>query len=112
MVIDDTWWRLDSYCGRSEYYQFDGNIALTNGSGGFSLHPCSCQEPDSIAVAVLLPDTMILSASVCTTNLYVYEMQESYSYEEDGFLCDNTVSGSYLRNYLYEHVDSLDIPVP
>lgn len=110
--LGEEWERLDSNCGRDEYFTFDGNIAITITNGRYFLQPCSCQLPDSIAAAVLLPDTMILSQPIARRSLSVYEAHTSYSYAEDGFMCDNTITDSYLSNYVYGGVDSVIIPVP
>ncbi len=100
------WGRLGSICGHTQ------DVTLTDSRGFYRLRVCSCFAPDTIASAVVTPDSLIVGNMVETRNLDRAEFEQYYSYEEDGFLCDDTVSGSYVSSYDYEHVDSLLIPVP
>lgn len=104
------WERLLSRCGRPE--DWSGPVAITDSNGRFRVSPCACVEPDSIAVAVVLPDTMIVGDPIRRRSLSRYETDVDDSYTEDGFLCDDTVKSSYVDYYTYQHVDSIIVPVP
>jgi len=100
---------------RSEYYtgwfrvqEGGGGVALSNERGQYRVSACTYFKVDSLAVGVVMPDTVILSPSVPVSALSVYG--ETDVWETDGFICDDT--STYVSSYVYEHVDSLNIPVP
>jgi len=83
-------------------------ITITSETGVYQLEACDLNIPDSIATAVVLPDTMILSEPVRTSSLEQFE--ERGPHTSDGLFCDDTEWR--VDAYVFEHVDSLDIPVP
>ena len=83
-------------------------ITITSGSGGYRLEGCNLNLPDSIATAVVLPDTIILSEPVLTSRLDQFE--EKVPYTSDGLLYDD--EKWRVNAYVFDHVDSLNIPVP
>ena len=99
--LPSEWIRLDC-CGMGS------GLDLTGDRGRYRVAACPGVVPDSIAAAVVLPDTTIMSLPVGTADLYVTEEEEPFT--EDGFLCDDT--GWRVVNYHHESVDSVIVPVP
>jgi len=73
----------------------ENSIGLTNANGRFGLRVYACYLPDTIAVGVLLPDTVILGAPIVTKRLRSWPQEAGYEYEEDGFFCDDTKDGAW-----------------
>ena len=104
------WVRVFPSCEQYGYGYGTRDIVITGNTYWLSVFTCC--RPDSIAAAVVLPDTLIVSQVVLTRDLYRSEVEEAYSYGKDGFLCDDRITGSYVSSYIYEAVDSVIIPVP
>ena len=104
------WARLSSRCEEFGYSTRD--VVITPPNGRYFLSVFTCCPPESIAAAIVLPDTLIVSQVVLTKDLRRSELEKQFSYVEEGFVCDDTVIGTHTTSYLYEEVDSLNIPVP
>jgi hypothetical protein len=93
----------------TDSYGMTEGIAITSATGRFRVGNCTYYYlPDSLAVAVVLPDTMFMSRPVGTSTLHVTEIEAPH--KVDGFMCDDTEW--HVESYAYEFVDSLLILVP
>ena len=96
----------------SDWNRFPGAVALTRESGRFSLSGSTAATDlvCSLTVAVVFPDTLLLGAPF-DEGEPVYTEEEYYTYEEDGFLCDDTRTGSYVTSYVY-YYDDIVVTLP
>lgn len=81
---------------------------LTNVHGRYGLRTCAHARVDSVAAAVVTPDTIIVSQGyrVSRQHVTVDEVPET----EDGFFCDDTEWR--IENYVYPSVDSVTVVIP
>lgn len=68
-------------------------VALTHPTGEFYVEVVSCDLLESLAVAVVLPDTFFTGRSFARTSAYSVEPNEQEYWEEDeGYLCSDEVN--------------------
>ena len=119
VVVQDSsiapyWGTLRSCATRWPLQQPAEDISLTTDEGYFSLHVVLCSPPhDTLAVAVVLPDTIIVGSRIDRRQIHYSEYQQYYSYTEEKSFCgDKMVEGDYLAGYSYRRVDSLVVTIP
>lgn len=94
----------DDYGGANDLY-------LTNGFGRFNLSIWCCSPPESVAAAIVLPDTILMGKAIFPGALNRTVHSGTYKVKRDGFLCDDSETRYRDDGYLYD-VDSLVVPVP
>jgi hypothetical protein len=106
-------WRMVHSCqvGIAEGYGGTNDLFLTTHNGRFSLSVWSCAPIETIAAAIVLPDTIVLGTPIDRTSLYYQEFTGTRAIEEDGFLCNHTDYQNYIQGYMYD-VDSVVVNVP
>jgi hypothetical protein len=108
----DTWKVLHS-CPSAVQDDYGGaqDIAITPANGRFWLDVWSCDRPESIAVAVVLPDTIIMGSRVWRRDYDYQEFWKEYE-TSDGGLCADDEDVNVIDGYMYHGIDSLVVPVP
>ena len=106
-------WRLIHSCPVSIADDYGGtdDISLTDRFGRFSLSSWSCAPAESIAAAIVLPDTILLGTPIDRRSLSYQEYDGLYEVKEDGFFCDHTDTRQRIQGYQY-FLDSLIVTVP
>lgn len=102
------WERLGGSCYSGECLQQGARLVITGENGRFSLGVCSCSKPDSVAAAVILPDTLMMSPPIPIADLNVTEFFKSR--KDDGLVCDNTTL--HVSYYGYNQAGELTVAVP
>jgi hypothetical protein len=106
-------WEILQSCDRAvqPYYGGEHDISITHSNGRFWLTVWSCDRPDSIAAAVVLPDTIIMGSRVWRRDYYYQEFRRRYE-TSDGGLCANEEDVTVIDGYMYTGIDSLVVTVP
>lgn len=109
----DGTWRILQSCDRAVQQDYGGehDISITRSNGRFGLNVWSCDRPDSIAAAVVLPDTIIMGSPVWRRDYYYQEFRREHE-TSDGGLCANEEDHIVIEGYMYYGIDSLVVPVP
>ncbi len=107
------WKIIRSSCVDTDYGSAD-DLALTGIDGKFYLSVWTRHPPDSLAVGVVSPDSLILGELTLRPDLNYSTIEKTGSYEEAGSGCDSgtTVETSYVSAYAYRMVEGVTITVP
>jgi hypothetical protein len=110
----DSGWRILHSCSpeRAEEWGGTRDIFLTDHWGRYYLSVWNCSAPDSIAPAVVLPDTILFGPRIARRSLGNFRYDRTYEIEEDGFLCDDEHDVTVVDGYMYDNLDSLKVMVP
>ena len=81
------------------------NVFLTREDGRFQLAVSVCRTLDSLAVAVVYPDTVILGEPFSPESVQP-EVVEKTGRREDGSFCDGD-EYSYEDGYVYRHAEKI-----
>jgi hypothetical protein len=106
--------RFHPGCERADYFP-NHSHTLTGSTGHFYLTFWTCETVDTLAVAVVTPDTVIMGSIVPMDSMrdgYVV-IEEEYEREEDGGGCDDgtTARERRIAGYIFS-ADSLRVHVP
>jgi hypothetical protein len=107
------WTIIHSQCVDGDYGSAR-DVDLTGASGTFNLSVWTCAPPDSLAAAVVSPDTLIVGDSVVRETLNYSTMVQPTSHWEEGSGCDDgtNVESHYESGYAYSTIRDVTIKVP
>ena len=110
--VDDRWVRLRS-CSVGMAREWGGatDIVVTPENGRFWLSVWSCTKPDSIAPAVVLPDSTILGSRVQRQGLEYQRYDRTEEIDGSGSFCEGDDEVTVVDGYMYRSLDSLTVPV-
>jgi hypothetical protein len=101
-------WELLRTC-----YNYDSFLTLSHTNGFFMSVDLCDEAPDSLAVGVILPNTVVIGSIVDRRALSYSEKIDTFSGKKDrSFWCDQATSSEFVTDYYYESADSLSVVVP
>ncbi len=108
-------WRLVHSCrvAVADDYGGTNDVFLTGNFGRYYLSIWCCSPPESIAAAIVLPDTILMGKAIARASI-LYPQEHTGTYEEGGggFFCEQSDTKQYVQGYMYGYIDSLVLQVP
>lgn len=105
---DGQWSIVQSLCFYEKNEEVH-DLTLTRADGAFALSVWRCELPESIAAAIVFPESLLVGGPVSYHDLLSSEVEVMNDQLDDGFFCDKTTT--IVGSYKYSIKDAL-VTVP